>query len=97
MKKQHKVSKEVKDQIIDRIKNGGVSVSQAGQEHGISVNTIYTWLSRRTDGSPSVLEIAKLKKENKELKELVGEITLSMSKSQNVKKSLKKAEDKEKE
>jgi transposase-like protein len=82
MKKQHKVAKEIKDQIIDRIKSGGVSVSQASQEHGISVNTVYTWLSRKTDGSPGILEIAKLKKENKELKELVGEITLAMSKSQ---------------
>lgn len=82
MKKQHKVSREVKDQIIDRIKNKGVNVSQASQEHGISTNTIYTWLSKKTDGSPSIFELARLRKENKELKELVGEITLQMSKSQ---------------
>jgi len=79
--KKHKIAKEVKDQIIDRIKNGGVSVSRAGQEHGVSVNTIYTWLSRKTDGSPGALETVRLRKENKELKELVGEITLQMSKS----------------
>ena len=82
MKKQHKVSKEVKEQIIERIRNGGVSVSKAAEEHGITPATIYSWLSKRTDGSPSVLEIAKLRKENKELKELVGEITLQISKTQ---------------
>jgi len=82
MKKKQIIAKEIKDQIIDRIKNQGVSVSQAGQEHGISTNTIYTWLSRKTEGSPGALEVAKLKKENKELRELVGELTFQLSKSQ---------------
>ena len=82
MKKKQIIAKEIKDQIIDRIKNQGVSVSQAGQEHGISTNTIYNWLSRKTEGSPGALEVAKLKKENKELRELVGELTFQLSKSQ---------------
>ncbi len=82
MKKKQIIAKEIKDQIIDRIKNQGVSVSQAAQEHGISTNTIYTWLSKKTEGGPGVLEVAKLKKENKELRELVGELTFQLSKSQ---------------
>jgi len=82
MKKRHKISKEVKDQILDRIKNHGVGVSQAAEEHGLSTYTIYGWISKRTSGYPSILEIAKLKKENQALKELIGEITLQMSKSQ---------------
>ena len=40
MKKKQIIAKEIKDQIIDRIKNQGVSVSQAATEHGISTNTI---------------------------------------------------------
>lgn len=86
MKKKQIIAKEVKDQIVDRIKNQGVSVSEAAQEHGIAANTIYGWLSRKTEGCPSFLEITKLKKENRELRELVGEITLRFSKTQ--KKSL---------
>lgn len=82
MKKKQIIAKEVKDQIIERIKNQGVSVSQAAQEHGISTNTIYTWISKKTEGSPGVFELAKLKKENKELRELVGELTFQLSKSQ---------------
>ena len=78
----YKIAKEIKDQILERIKNQGASVSQAAQEHGISVNTIYTWLSKKTGGGPTVLEVAKLKKENKELRELVGELTFQLSKSQ---------------
>lgn len=82
MKKKQIIAKEVKDQILERIKNGGVSVSQVAQEHGISTNTIYAWLSKKTEGVPGVLETAKLKKENKELRELVGELTFQLSKSQ---------------
>lgn len=82
MKKKTIIAKEVKEQILDRIKNGGVSVSQAAQEHGLAANTIYGWLSKGTNGQPGLLEIAKLKKENQALKELVGEITLQMSKTQ---------------
>lgn len=82
MKKKQIIAKEVKDQIIDRIKNQGISVSQAAQEHGIATNTIYTWLARKTEGQPGLLEMVKLKKENKELRELIGELTFQLSKSQ---------------
>ena len=41
MKKQ-KIAKEIKEQIINRIKNEGVSVSEAATEHGLSPNTIYS-------------------------------------------------------
>ena len=82
MKKRHKISKEIKDQILDRIKNEGVSVAKAAEEHGVSTYTIYGWISRRTAGEPSVLETAKLRRENQALKELIGEITLQMSRTQ---------------
>lgn len=82
MKKQYKIAKEIKDQILERIKNQGVNVSQAAAEHGISTNTIYGWISKKTEGGPGALEVAKLKKENKELRELVGELTFQLSKSQ---------------
>jgi len=76
------LSKEVKDQIIERIKNQGLSISQAAQEHGVATNTIYGWFSKKAEGNPSILEVTRLKRENQALKELVGEITLQLSKSQ---------------
>ncbi|MEW5907936.1 MAG: transposase [Patescibacteria group bacterium] len=82
MRKRNTLSKEVKDQIIDRIKNQGVSVSEAAQEHGVATNTIYGWLSKKVEGNPSIIEVVKLRKENQALKELVGDITLQLSKSQ---------------
>ena len=80
--KKHRVAPEVKAQIISRIKNDGVFVSQAATDHGVSTGSIYTWLGKKADGGPSVLEIAKLRKENAILLQLVGEITLKLSESQ---------------
>jgi transposase-like protein len=82
MKKTHKVSKEVKDQILGRIKNDGVTVANAAREHGISEATIYNWLAKGVRGQPTVLEMAKLKKKNKELLELVGKLTVDLSNTQ---------------
>lgn len=66
----------IKNRIIDKLKNEGLSVSQASTEFGIPVNTIYGWLRKKTGGDPSVLEIAKLRRENKELKEIIGGLAL---------------------
>lgn len=81
-KRGYRVAKEVKEQILKRIKEEGISVSQASQEHGISTQTIYGWLTKGATANPSWNEIAKLKKENRTLLELVGEMTLKLSESQ---------------
>lgn len=81
-KKSHRISKEVKDQIIKRIKDDGISVTQAAEDHGVSTATIYGWLTKGVSKNPSWLEFAKLKKENKALLELVGEITMKLSVTQ---------------
>lgn len=72
------VSKEVKDQIIKRIKEEGLPVSQVASEHGLKPRTIYQWVARGVMAPPSILEISKLKRENQALKELIGQITLEM-------------------
>lgn len=73
------VSKEVKEQIIRRIREEGLPVSQVAQEHGLHPRVIYSWISRGVTSPPSVLEVARLKRENQALKELIGELTLEMS------------------
>lgn len=73
------IPKEIRDQIIQRIKNDGVSVTQAAKDAGISPKTIYGWLSGRTLASePGQLEILRLKKENTSLYELVGRLTAEL-------------------
>jgi transposase-like protein len=81
MKKVHKISKEIKDQILKRVKEEGIPVPQAAEDHGISTKTIYNWLRSGVTKQVSWLEYNKLKKENQELKELIGEITIELSKS----------------
>ena len=60
-KKGYRISNEIKEQVLNRIKNEGVSVANAAADHGISTHTIYKWLG---DGATtiSVLEYNKLKK-----------------------------------
>jgi transposase-like protein len=80
--KKHRTAPEVKEQIINRIKNDGVSVVQAAKDHGISEATIYGWISKKVEGQPTLSEIIRLKKENTQLLVLVGEMTLKLSESQ---------------
>jgi len=80
--KGHRIAPELKEQIILRIKNEGVSIAQAAKDHGIAEKTIYTWIAKKTDGQPTLSEFLKLKRENEQLLMLIGEITLKLSESQ---------------
>lgn len=82
MKKYNRVAPEIKEQIIGRIKNDGLTIKQVAQEHGIPESTVATWIARKIEGQPSLGEIIKLKKENDQLKQLIGDITLKLSETQ---------------
>ena len=78
-KKAHRIAADVKADIIRRIKEEGVPVAQAAKEHGIHETTIYGWMGTGIQTAPSWGEFAKIQKQNKELLELVGELTLRLS------------------
>lgn len=80
--KKHRIAQDVKEQIINRIKNDGVSVVEVAKDHGVSENTIYGWIAKKTEEQPTVSEIIKLKRENTQLLQLVGEMTLRLSDAQ---------------
>lgn len=80
--KKHRIAPDVREQIINRIKNEGISVVQAAKEHGVSDATIYGWISKKVEGQPTLSEIIRLKKENQHLLLLVGEMTLKLSETQ---------------
>ena len=80
--KKHRIAPDVKEQIINRIKNDGVSVAEAAKDHGISDQTIYGWIAKKVEGQPTISELIRLKKENAQLLQLVGEITLKLSETQ---------------
>lgn len=70
---------EIKAEVLAKAKTGE-KVSALANQYGISIKTIYTWL--RVDSGEQVISIVqynRLKKENDELKRLIGELTLNMS------------------
>ena len=78
MPKKFKIAPEVKQQILERIKQGGV-IPDMATEHGISPKTIYNWLSKGATAAPSWMDYNRLKKENQTLMALIGELTLKMT------------------
>lgn len=85
----HFIPREVKDQVLARIKNEGASVAQLAKDHGISDRTIYGWLQKGVTSDISFLEYSRLKRENKLLLEMVGKLTLekTQGKGNHVKKN----------
>lgn len=81
-KKAHRIANEVKADIIRRVREEGVPVAQAAKEHGIHETTIYGWMGAGAQAAPSWSEITRIQKQNKELLELVGELTLRLSTAQ---------------
>lgn len=75
------IPKEIKEQILKRIKEEGVTVIQAANDAGISPKTIYNWMRNKTVSDGSILEISRLKRENKELLEIIGRLTHDLTKS----------------
>ncbi len=73
------VTKDVKDQILKRIKDDGIPVSQVATDHGLNPKLIYGWIAKGVTANPSLLEVSRLKRENQALKELIGELTLEAS------------------
>lgn len=67
----------VKAEILDQIRNQGVSVSEAAASHNVSPKTIYTWLRAGVvDGDKNlILENNRLKKELEMAYRVLGRLT----------------------
>lgn len=68
---------ETKNEVLEKVKNG-LSVTEAAKEYALSTKTIYAWVSNQTKPEISILEFNRLKKENEELKRIIGIITLEL-------------------
>ena len=74
-----KIPKEIKREVIGKVKLGE-KVADLARQYGISDNTIYNWLHKETgDQIVSIVQYNKLKRENDELKRLIGESSLKLS------------------
>ena len=72
-----RVPVETRNEILLKVK-GGSSVAEVAQQYAVSTKTIYSWLSQETRPAISILEINRLRRENEELKRIIGLITLEM-------------------
>jgi len=74
------VSQEVKEEILSKVKSGE-SVAGLAKQYGISDKAIYNWLGGKTTKKVTWLDYAKLKRENQQLKEIIGVLSLEVEKS----------------
>jgi transposase len=64
------------------VKEEGVSVAQAAKDAGVHETTVYGWLGASATSAPSWGEFSRLQKRNKELFEVIGELTIKLSRAQ---------------
>lgn len=71
------IAKEIKDEVISKIKSEGITAVEAGRRYGVNPKNIYRWLSQGIGGANSqLLESNRLKRENESLKKIIGELIL---------------------
>jgi len=49
-----RIAKEIRDEIINKLKHEGLSVTDAAKQYGISDKTIYNWLGTKARGTVSL-------------------------------------------
>jgi transposase-like protein len=80
MPKQH--NSEFKQDVLEQIKNG-TKVSEVCSQHNLSSKTVYAWLRAQADNTgTSSLELARLRRENQELKEIIGMFALDKKRTE---------------
>ncbi len=71
------VPKEIKEEILTKVKNGEKAPTLAKQ-YGLSAKTIYGWLSKLVAPEVNILEYNRLRRENDELKRIIGMIAFDL-------------------
>ena len=71
------VAKEIKEEIIKKAKSGE-SVTELARIYALSNKTIYGWLSSQIKPEVSIFEFNKLKRDNEELKRILGLVTFEL-------------------
>ena len=73
-----------KDEVLSTLE-GGLSAADASLRYSVSTHSIYNCLKVQTDNTgTSSLELSRLRRENTELKELIGELSLEKKRSKKI-------------
>jgi transposase-like protein len=80
------ISKDIRDQVLTRVKEGKEKVSVIAEQHGISPKTVYGWLSKGVDNvNRDQLIINRITKENLQLKQMIGELMFEKKREKKLK------------
>ena len=72
----------IKAAILKDIQDNGIPVADAARKHGVSYKTVYNWLSKQSKGTGvSWGDYNRLRGENQQLKQIIGEMALNLSRS----------------
>lgn len=74
------ISGEVKAEVIAKVK-AGQKVSELAKQYGISIKTVYNWLRGQVTEQVSWREYKRVMKENEQLKQILGVLTLELEKT----------------
>lgn len=78
---------EIKAEILTKIRLGEMNVSEASRAYAVAKSTIFNWINRGNE--PSVVgkpEYQRLQNKNKELYEIIGELTAEINAMKKLKK-----------
>jgi len=79
------ISSEVKAEILVKVKTGQ-KVVKLSKQYGVSDKTIYNWLRGQVTEQVNYREYKRVLKENEDLKNILGIITLELERSKKKKK-----------
>lgn len=74
------IPKEIKEHVLSRVKNDGISCVQAAKDAGICADTVRNWLAKTAGGvSNDAVENTRLKRELSGAYELLGKLTIELA------------------
>jgi transposase-like protein len=71
------VPKQIKEEVLVKVKEGQ-KVADLARQYGISDKTVYTWLAKSVTPEVSLVEYNRIKRENEELKRIIGIMALDL-------------------
>ena len=79
------IAKEIKQKILNSVKEEGIAVSKLSQEYWISTVTIYAWIKEEWAQNKwnwvNLWELKRLKKDKEDLLLIIWELTAELNKT----------------